>query len=436
MKKLLSWVKTFLRCARARLLGSRPLCSLLRHHHHHHHHHHGQFRFLPITAESASSSSASSSSSATDIADRCCGPQSCLAGRGNRRVPEGGADSNDSNNNVDSKDDGRDFLQGVLEDGGGEEDCLVIEEDEEEEEEGEEGGCGGGGRRRGRGGRGRLGGLLGACFVREEEEEDEDGEEGGCEGGERRRIGRGGGGGGRLGGLLGACFVREEEEDEDEEEEGCEGGGTERRSSRGYGGYGGGGRQGGWLGACGARMSRVTAVSLLWSLLSILVAGACAFSFFYPSWITHPDRLHSFGLFTQCVRDPGGPSSSSSSSSSPSSSLASSSSSSSSSSHHHHHHHHPPRALCRGYGPGGRVDVRHIPAGAWQASTLLFGGGAGLQCVGALVTLLLLVMPSHPYGGHKLALLCGYVQTLAGESWFFVCLCVECEYGQNSHTYN
>ncbi|XP_070204645.1 LHFPL tetraspan subfamily member 2 protein-like [Littorina saxatilis] len=136
------------------------------------------------------------------------------------------------------------------------------------------------------------------------------------------------------------------------------------------------------LRTCRRRMSRVTAVSLLWSLLSLLVAGACAFSFYHPNWITHPDRLHSFGLFTQCVRDPQSP---------------------------------HPRAVCVGYGTEGRVDLGSIPAGAWQASTLLFGAGAGLQCVGAVVTFMLLLQPAHPYGGggHRVALLCGYMQTLA-----------------------
>lgn len=164
-------------------------------------------------------------------------------------------------------------------------------------------------------------------------------------------------------------LVRDEEEEEgvgEEEEEGSRRGG---RFSR-------------WRRTCRTRMSRVTAVSLLWSLLSLLVAGSCAFSFCYPSWITHPDRLHSFGLFTQCARDPRAP---------------------------------HPRAACQGYGPGGGVDVGSIPSGAWQASTLLFGSGTGLQCLGALVTLLLLVLPAHPYSGHRLALLCGYMQTLAGE---------------------
>ena len=170
-------------------------------------------------------------------------------------------------------------------------------------------------------------------------------------------------------------LVREEEGEEEEEEEVVEDGCRRR------------GRFSKWFATCRTRMSKVTAVSLLWSLLSLLVAGSCAFSFCYPSWITHPDRLHSFGLFTQCVRDPHSP---------------------------------HPRAVCRGYGPGGGVDVGSIPSGAWQASTLLFGSGAGLQCVGALVTLLLLLLPSHPYSGRRLALLCGYMQTLAGKcSWVF-----------------
>ncbi|XP_076452228.1 LHFPL tetraspan subfamily member 5 protein-like [Babylonia areolata] len=186
------------------------------------------------------------------------------------------------------------------------------------------------------------------------------------------------------------CEEGEEEQEEQEEEDRLvrEEEGTEEEESRV------------WR-TCGRRMGRVTVVSLLWSLLSLLVAAACAFSFLHPSWVAHPDRLHSFGLFTQCVRDDPHPSTSSPSHS-PSSSY--------------------PQAVCHGYGAEGRVDLGSVPAGAWQASTLLYGGGVCLQGVGALVSLLLLLLPPstsshHPFHGggvaRRVALLCGYVQTLA-----------------------
>lgn len=133
---------------------------------------------------------------------------------------------------------------------------------------------------------------------------------------------------------------------------------------------------------CFRTMSSVTLVTVLWSLLSIVVASSCALSFFHPYWIMHPDRLHSFGPFRYCVRDLQSPS---------------------------------PRPYCKRYGFGEDKGsgLSHIPAGAWQASTLLYGGGVVLECVGALVTVVLVMLPSH--GRHRLALLNGYLQTVAGK---------------------
>ncbi|PVD31497.1 hypothetical protein C0Q70_06909 [Pomacea canaliculata] len=141
---------------------------------------------------------------------------------------------------------------------------------------------------------------------------------------------------------------------------------------------------------CCGRMAGLTPVALMWSLLSILVVGACGVSLFHPYWVMHPDRLHSFGLFTYCMRD-----------------MAST----------------LPQAVCHGYGEagGGRMELTRIPAGAWQASTLLFGGGVALEAVGALVTVVLLLLPS--YGRHRLALLNGYLQTVAGESALVIRVC-------------
>ncbi|KAL8571376.1 hypothetical protein ACOMHN_020368 [Nucella lapillus] len=171
---------------------------------------------------------------------------------------------------------------------------------------------------------------------------------------------------------------------------------------------GGEGGRGGRMGCplreqCRHRMNNITVVSLVWTLLSLAVAGACAVSFYHANWVSHPDRLHSFGLFRRCVPDP-----------------------------------HPPPpppspgVRCEGYGPGGRIEVGGIPGGAWRASSVLFGGGAILQGVGAVVTVMLLLMPppshhhhclhhhhhhhhhQHYCGAGRLAMFCGYLQTLAG----------------------
>ena len=54
---------------------------------------------------------------------------------------------------------------------------------------------------------------------------------------------------------------------------------------------------------CGQHRYRVSPVSLLWTFLSVLLAGACVLSLITPCWMVHPDHIHSFGLFNLCVRD-------------------------------------------------------------------------------------------------------------------------------------
>ncbi|GFR97130.1 hypothetical protein ElyMa_000984500 [Elysia marginata] len=54
---------------------------------------------------------------------------------------------------------------------------------------------------------------------------------------------------------------------------------------------------------CGRSRYRISPVSLLWTFLSVLLAGACALSLATPCWMVHPDHIHSFGLFNLCVRD-------------------------------------------------------------------------------------------------------------------------------------
>ncbi|XP_067670632.1 LHFPL tetraspan subfamily member 2 protein-like [Haliotis asinina] len=120
----------------------------------------------------------------------------------------------------------------------------------------------------------------------------------------------------------------------------------------------------------------LTPVSILWSLLSIFVASTCTVTFFYPAWVTHPDRLHSFGVFRYCVRNL--------------EILI-------------------PTPRCISY--GGNPNLGRIPAGAWQASCILYGGGCILMCVSALLTVFVLCVdkPKH----RRLALINGYLQTVA-----------------------
>lgn len=123
----------------------------------------------------------------------------------------------------------------------------------------------------------------------------------------------------------------------------------------------------------------LTPVSILWSLLSIFVASTCTVTFFYPAWVTHPDRLHSFGVFRYCVRNL--------------EILI-------------------PTPRCISY--GGNPTLGRIPAGAWQASCILYGGGCILMCVSALLTVLVLCVDKRKH--RRLALINGYLQTVAGKT--------------------
>lgn len=157
---------------------------------------------------------------------------------------------------------------------------------------------------------------------------------------------------------------------------------------------------------CGPHHFRISPVSLLWTFLSVLVAGTCLLSFMTPYWTIHPDHVHSFGLFNLCIRD---------------------------------QRFSHPRPLCTNFGnqnyysssrfstadtsnnisteavqiDTGPVDIARIPSGAWQAACLLYGAGVCIQILGALVSLAVLALnePRH----HRVALINGYMQTVGGK---------------------
>ena len=140
-------------------------------------------------------------------------------------------------------------------------------------------------------------------------------------------------------------------------------------------------------------LSTVTMVSLMWAVLSVLVAVSCVFSYWSPNWVVHSDSVQSYGLFRRCYI-----------------SIVKSASTGQQVEQH--------SVVCGGYRADDNVDLKSIPAGAWQASTLLFGSGTVLHCLGGLLATMLLFMPSHPFAGgdthRRMALLCGYMQSLAG----------------------
>ncbi|XP_025092432.1 transmembrane protein 211-like [Pomacea canaliculata] len=117
-------------------------------------------------------------------------------------------------------------------------------------------------------------------------------------------------------------------------------------------------------------------VLLLWSLLSVLVAGTCTFTFLQPFWLVHSDLLHAFGLVAYCYSGSS---------------------------------HHDDRETCSAY--GGNFRLGSIPSGAWQAACVLYGAGCVLACLGALLSLCSACMPGHCR--RRVTRAGGYVQTVS-----------------------
>ena len=44
-----------------------------------------------------------------------------------------------------------------------------------------------------------------------------------------------------------------------------------------------------------------TPIGILWTLLSIMVAGTCSFSFLQPFWFIEPETFDSFGMYSYCI---------------------------------------------------------------------------------------------------------------------------------------
>ena len=124
----------------------------------------------------------------------------------------------------------------------------------------------------------------------------------------------------------------------------------------------------------------VTPLGVLWALLSLMVAGTCSFSFLQPFWFTHPDKMDSLGIFTYCIRDPTA-------------------------------HAVPLRQVCGIY--GGDFHFSNLPSHAWQATCVLYGGGCTFLCITSILAIVTLLMPH--YCDKRLAIFCGYLQTLSGK---------------------
>ena len=124
--------------------------------------------------------------------------------------------------------------------------------------------------------------------------------------------------------------------------------------------------------------SMSTPISILWTLLSIMVAGTCSFSFLQPFWFIHPDTMNSFGMYSYCIKD---------------------------------FRYKQLLQVCGVF--GGYFHFSNLPSQTWQAACVLYGGGCAFLCLGALFAILSLCVPSEH--DKRLALVSGYLQLMAGK---------------------
>ena len=134
---------------------------------------------------------------------------------------------------------------------------------------------------------------------------------------------------------------------------------------------------------CSLAMS--TAIGIVWALVSLLVAGACTFSFLQPAWFVRPSTGDALGPYTCCVQT-----------AKPQ---------------------HSPRLrrVCAVY--GGYFSFHFasgVPSRVWQAACALYGVGCSFACLAATLALLTLCLPKR-FTDRRLTTATGYTQVLAGE---------------------
>ena len=152
-----------------------------------------------------------------------------------------------------------------------------------------------------------------------------------------------------------------------------------------------------------------TPIGILWTLLSIVVAGTCGFSFLQPYWFIEPDTDNSFGMFSYCVSTRDIPY------------LYDS--------HSHryiqirtHIGRNQRKHICGIY--GGSFQFSNLPSNSWQAACVLYGGGCVFLCLGALLAIIALCVPTLT--DKRLTLFSGYIQTMASKYIFFLVLFLPC----------
>ncbi len=140
-------------------------------------------------------------------------------------------------------------------------------------------------------------------------------------------------------------------------------------------------------------------IGILWTLLSIVVAGTCSFSFLQPHWFVEPDTENSFGMFSYCIAT----------SESPYSTYQTRS----------HRQMHIRTDISRAARKqncgiyGGSFQFSNLPSNSWQASCVLYGGGCVFLCFGALLAIIALCVPTVT--DKRLTMFSGYIQTMASK---------------------
>jgi len=132
-------------------------------------------------------------------------------------------------------------------------------------------------------------------------------------------------------------------------------------------------------------------VSLVWTVLSLVVAVSFWFSLLQPHWFVHSNSMTSLGVYSYCYRysavttpaPPGGRQVT----------LAS--------------------QRCRVYGDA-RFHFSKLPSVYWQATCVLVGSASVLASVCALAAVVTLCLPRHR--DSTVAVVVGYVQIIAGQS--------------------
>ena len=123
-----------------------------------------------------------------------------------------------------------------------------------------------------------------------------------------------------------------------------------------------------------------TPIGIIWTLLTIMVAGTISFSFLQPFWFVDGMTLNALGMYSYCIQDI---------------------------------RYKDFTQICGIY--GGSFHFSNLPSNAWQAAVVLFGGGCALLAFSAMLAILAMFVPAKNKRDKRLSVVTGYVQIMAGK---------------------